>query len=81
MGGRLTRIVSAMCLMLALPAAPRVQGAEALIGTWRLVRYELWLPGGVQEPLGANPTGYVVFDPTGRAFVQITRDSAAGDIL
>jgi tetratricopeptide (TPR) repeat protein len=56
----------------------RGRASNPLQGTWRIVRYEIWeTPGEAQHPLGPTPTGYVVFDETGRAFVQLMR---AGDI-
>jgi Tfp pilus assembly protein PilF len=56
----------------------RGRASNPLEGTWRILRYEIWeKPGEPQNPLGSRPTGYIVFDATGRAFVQLMR---TGDI-
>jgi len=45
---------------------------RAIIGTWRLLAYEVWSPEGtLHAPLGDEPIGYAVFDLTGRAFIQL----------
>jgi hypothetical protein len=46
-----------------------------LIGTWRLAALRRWDPDGREtHPIGARPVGYAVFDTTGRAFFQISRN-------
>ena len=62
----------ALMLLAATPAALAAQANDPIVGTWRLVRYEIWQDGAVSEPLGRHPGGYIVFDATGHAFVQIT---------
>ncbi len=47
--------------------------ANPLIGTWRVELFERWENGTLQQPVGATPAGYAVFDDTGHAFVQLGR--------
>jgi hypothetical protein len=56
-----------------------MSNGNALIGTWRLARFETWnVDGGIEQPLGPSPAGYAVFDATGHAFIQLARAAAAG---
>ncbi len=48
-----------------------------LLGTWRVESFERMENGTMQQPLGASPAGYAVFDETGRAFVQLGRATTA----
>lgn len=46
----------------------------ALVGTWRLVRFENKSKDGkLDKPYGEHPLGYFVYDPTGHLSVQIMR--------
>jgi hypothetical protein len=72
------RAVRIAALALALWVTPGAGQAPSritpLIGTWRFVRYVVWdSAGSPQELLGPHPVGYVVFDATGRAFIQLMR--------
>ncbi|GAB2174544.1 lipocalin-like domain-containing protein [Dongia sp. agr-C8] len=50
-----------------------------LIGTWRVVSFTRFNKDGVAgQPLGAEPTGYAVFDATGHAFIQLGRSPNDG---
>ena len=50
-----------------------------LIGTWRVVSFTRFNKEGVaNQPLGAHPTGYAVFDATGHAFIQLGRSPNEG---
>lgn len=50
-----------------------------LTGTWRVTSFTRWNKEGVAStPLGAAPVGYAVFDATGRAFIQLSRNPADG---
>jgi hypothetical protein len=52
---------------------------STLIGTWRVLSFERYTKEGVaSQPLGAEPMGYAVFDPTGHAFVLLGRRPADG---
>ena len=51
----------------------------ALLGTWRLLSYEVWNESGeIVAPLGPDPEGYAAFDASGRAFIQLARSNASG---
>ena len=53
--------------------------ASALLGTWRVTSFTRWNREGVAgQPLGAEPVGYAVFDPNGRAFIQLGKNPASG---
>ena len=54
-------------------ASPPGGIAEKIIGTWKLVSIEDHTPNSPRREL--NPTGYIVYDATGRVAVQITRRS------
>ena len=50
-----------------------------LIGTWRVVSFTRFNKEGVaNQPLGAEPMGYAVFDATGHAFIQLGRSATDG---
>jgi hypothetical protein len=52
--------------------------ATDLIGTWRVTALRAWSPDGSERhPIGDTPTGYAVFDTTGRVFFQLSKSSAA----
>jgi hypothetical protein len=50
--------------------------AEKIIGIWKLVSIEDHRPDAPQREY--NPTGYIIYDATGRMAVQITRRSDRG---
>jgi hypothetical protein len=43
---------------------------QALLGTWRLVSFQVDRDGAVVKPLGDDPQGYLVYTPDGHMFVQ-----------
>jgi len=45
-----------------------------LCGVWKLVSYdvEIQATGQKEQPMGKNPTGYVIFTPGGRVFFVLT---------
>ena len=52
---------------------------NSLIGTWRVLSFTRWDKDGVAtQPMGAEPMGYAIFDPTGHAFVQLGRSPNDG---
>jgi hypothetical protein len=65
------------CLLLPVAVAlaqrpPR--GADALIGTWRLVEFaDLDKDGKWQYQFGETPRGYFVYDATGHVHIQIMK--------
>jgi hypothetical protein len=45
---------------------------ERVIGTWRVVAIEDWTPAGeLTKPFGDRPTGYLMYDQSGRMSVQL----------
>lgn len=67
-----------MWLMLAsgsnAVAAPQGTPAEAIVGTWKLVRVDNLMPDGTRVELyGASPQGLLMFDAHGRYSLQILR--------
>jgi len=53
--------------------------AADLIGTWRLSRFSEWSADGREHhPIGDRPSGYAVFDTTGRVFFQLSRSPEEG---
>jgi hypothetical protein len=48
-------------------------GAQ-VCGVWKLVSYdiEIQATGQKEQPMGKNPTGYVIFTPEGRVFFVLT---------
>jgi len=56
-----------------------MQQTLSIVGTWRLLAYEVWSPEGtLHAPFGDAPIGYAAFDPAGRAFIQLA-SNPAGD--
>ena len=68
------------------PASPGAgSGAEALIGTWRLVAFESRTASGeIRHPLGRVPVGQLVYDGAGHMSAQLMDPErppfAAGDL-
>ena len=70
------KMICALCsslLLASVGVAQRpAQGANALIGTWRLVEFaDLDKDGKWQYWYGKHPRGYFVYDTTGHVHVQI----------
>jgi len=66
--------VASMCF--AQGGGSPVVSRSALIGTWKLVSVETLRPSGEisHEWMGRNPTGLIIYDPTGHMSVQFMRD-------
>jgi hypothetical protein len=45
---------------------------QALLGTWRLVSFQVEVDGTLVKPFGDSPYGYVVYTPTACSRVQLT---------
>ena len=67
--------------MACAPSSPSAAGpsaqsdAAAIVGTWRLIRYEdTAKDGSISRPYGEHPKGYFVYDPTGHLSIHIMRD-------
>jgi hypothetical protein len=44
---------------------------QALLGTWRLISYQIDAGGTLVKPFGDNPQGYLVYTPDGHVLVQM----------
>jgi hypothetical protein len=52
---------------------------DDLIGTWRVTAFSEWAPDGSEHhPIGKSPTGFAVFDTTGRVFFQLSKSTSEG---
>ena len=62
-------------LLVAIAFAQRsARGADALIGTWRVVEFaDLDKDGKWQYRFGEHPRGYIVYDATGHVHIQIMK--------
>ncbi len=50
-----------------------------LIGTWRVIALQFWSANGMErQPLGRKPSGFAVFDTTGRVFFQLSKSTTEG---
>jgi Lipocalin-like domain len=45
---------------------------QALLGTWRLISFQVDVDGRLVKPFGDNPQGYLVYTPEELVFVQFT---------
>ena len=53
--------------------------ASDLIGTWRVIALQFWSANGMErQPLGRKPSGFAVFDTTGRVFFQLSKSTTEG---
>jgi hypothetical protein len=74
-------VVAALAIGLAFPqTVATAQGSEdaraRLVGSWRLVSYELEFQDGSERrfPLGSHPNGYLVFGAEGRMMIYFEAD-------
>jgi hypothetical protein len=55
-------------------------GVEALVGTWKLVSWQVIVDGQPQDLFGTHPKGFLILTGAGRAIVLTTAESRrAGD--
>lgn len=68
------KCLAALIWFLLLVQPSFASDRSKLIGTWKLVTYEVETKAtGQKEPvMGKNPTGYAIFSPDGRAFFLLT---------
>ena len=72
MTARLILLVATFLAAGAPLAGQTASMRERLIGTWRLVAIEDWDPAGeLTRPFGDRPTGYLMYDQSGRMSVQL----------
>ena len=58
-----------------------IAAQAGLVGTWALVRFDdTDAKGKLQQPFGAHPKGYFVYDATGHVHIQIARDPASPEL-
>jgi hypothetical protein len=66
-----------LCLSAASAQAAAAAADPALVGTWRLLRFEdTDAKGQLSKPLGEHPAGYIVYDATGHLSVQLMQTPA-----
>jgi hypothetical protein len=66
----------------AICGSARAGDAEALVGNWKLVSWQVVTDNEAQDPFGAHPTGYLIVTREGRAVALTTaenRKSGEGD--
>jgi hypothetical protein len=51
---------------------------EALLGTWRLISYQIVVDGTLANVLGDDPQGYLVYTPDEHVFVQTATRAERG---
>jgi len=66
-------LVISFLFLFAVQASFCADGAQ-VCGVWKLVSYniEIQATGQKEQPMGQNPTGYVIFTPEGRVFFVLT---------
>jgi hypothetical protein len=47
--------------------------AENIIGTWKLISFELKSNGNISHPLGENPLGFLIYGETGHMAVMMSK--------
>ena len=77
--GRLDVEICGACRFLGLPCRAPSFGEEGnkVVGTWKLVSYEVEVQAtGQKGPvMGEKPTGYATFSPDGRVFFVLTGEA------
>jgi len=65
-------VISFLFLFLVQPSF--CDDGVQVCGVWKLVSYdiEIQATGQKEQPMGKNPTGYVIFTPEGRVFFVLT---------
>jgi hypothetical protein len=51
---------------------------QALLGTWRLISFQLEVDGTLVKPYGDDPLGYLVYTADGHVFVQLATRAERG---
>jgi hypothetical protein len=55
-------------------------GVDALVGTWKLVSWQVLVDGQPRDLFGTHPKGFLILTPAGRAIVLTTAEARrAGD--
>src|SRR5437016_6339637 len=70
-------LAATSCAGVAQQVPGLAAGADAFVGTWRLVEHSNWDSSGALVPqFGPHPIGYFIHDATGHFAVQIMRTPA-----
>ena len=66
-------LVTSFLFLFAVQPSFGDDGAQ-VCGVWKLISYniEIQATGQKEQPMGQNPTGYVIFTPEGRVFFVLT---------
>lgn len=67
-------VAASPCFAQGAPKAPRGQVGKMIVGTWRMVGVETRMVDGTGPetmPRGKKPSGFIIYDPDGRMYVQI----------
>jgi hypothetical protein len=68
---------AALTLMAGIAVSDTVEAAnaDALIGNWKLVSWQVVVGNETQNPFGSHPTGYLLLTREGRSMAITTADS------
>jgi len=59
-----------LCVLVAVPSAQAPSARDRMIGTWRLVTYQIHDANGTSRP-GAYDEGRITYDPSGQMSAQL----------
>src|SRR6266699_1999896 len=63
------------CFSLRLRTA---MAADSLVGTWKLVSWQIIVDGRAQDLFGSRPRGFLILSPGGRLMVITTAENRSG---
>lgn len=72
-------ILAVTLIIMAFPSAGSAQRKNALVGTWKLVSWQVIVENEApQNVFGSNPKGYLILTREGRSIVVTTADNRKG---
>jgi hypothetical protein len=72
-------ILGVTLIIMAFPSAGSAQTKNALVGTWKLVSWQVIVENEApQNVFGSNPKGYLILTREGRSIVVTTADNRKG---
>jgi hypothetical protein len=72
-------ILAVALIVMAFPSAGLAQNQSALVGTWKLVSWQVIVENEApQNVFGSSPKGYLVLTREGRSIVVTTADNRKG---